>query len=103
MDFIVAHATTPPIPIRQYRPELSDALEKAILTCLEKVADYRFKSAGALAQALRNCPEASGWNAEIAEQWWRSHATADDLSGTTTRQGVGSDEATERIQAPFLP
>ncbi len=103
MDFIVAHATTPPIPIRQYRPELSEALEKVILTCLEKVADYRFKSAGELAKALRDCPEAGGWNAELAEQWWNRHASAEDFSGTTTHQGVGSEEATELMHPPVHP
>jgi serine/threonine-protein kinase len=47
-----AHATEAPRPPRQLRPELSEALERAILTALEKEPLKRFADAAELKRAL---------------------------------------------------
>ena len=41
-----------PTPIRQYRPEVPEALERVILRCLDRNRDTRFQSVDELAEAL---------------------------------------------------
>ncbi|MCA9607127.1 MAG: serine/threonine protein kinase [Myxococcales bacterium] len=50
-DLIVQHATEPPVPPRERRPDLPAPVESVILRCLEKERDLRFDDARALRAA----------------------------------------------------
>jgi hypothetical protein len=54
MAIVSAHLTQPPPALRGYVPDLPAALDAVVLQALAKQPEYRFKSAGVFAQALRN-------------------------------------------------
>ncbi len=58
--------TTQPLPLRQHRAEISEALSRVILRCLEKDRERRFRDVGQLAAALR-AVELEGSSASDAE------------------------------------
>jgi serine/threonine-protein kinase len=63
-DLIVKHATEPPVPPRERRPDLPAAVETVILRCLEKSSEARYESAEALAHAWE-----TAWSREdVAER-----------------------------------
>jgi eukaryotic-like serine/threonine-protein kinase len=86
---------TPP-KLREKRADVPEALETAILACLEKKADDRPRSADVLAEMLRACgmPE---WTRADARGWWEAEPRTQqsaarararlDRSGTTTELG----------------
>jgi serine/threonine-protein kinase len=53
MPLLMMHTNTPPPPPRTRRPDLSVALERAILQAMEKDPARRFSSAKAMADAFR--------------------------------------------------
>lgn len=53
MPLLMMHAKEPPPPLRRSRPEVSEAMEKAVLHALEKAPDRRPASARAFADALK--------------------------------------------------
>ncbi len=66
MSMLMAHIQTPPIPIRQARPDLpiSDSVATLVMSLLGKKPESRPPSAGALADALENIErDSSGWPA----------------------------------------
>jgi len=86
-DMMRAHLEAAPIPPRQRRPDLPQAMEDVILQALAKRPEERFQSAGAMAQALAHA--ASGLT---AEQWKplssRSGARIAFGQQTTDKQGT---------------
>jgi hypothetical protein len=53
---------------------ISDELEHALLSCLEKSRSKRPQTARDLAKLLNACPEAETWSLEQTESWWGRHA-----------------------------
>jgi serine/threonine-protein kinase len=51
-DLVVLIMTTAPAPIRSFRPDVSPGLERAVLTCLSKDREQRFRDVSELALAL---------------------------------------------------
>ena len=51
VDLIVQHATLPPKPPRERRPDLPEAVEEVIVRCLHKKREHRFDSVEDLQQA----------------------------------------------------
>ena len=71
------HATTAPTP-PSARTELavSESLDRAILSCLQKDPALRPQSADALADLLTQCAPTPGWTHRNAQQWWAEHQPA---------------------------
>jgi serine/threonine-protein kinase len=65
------HLHSSPEPPSRRSSEISPALEKVILQCLEKSREARPASAGALIELLRACP--SNWDTTTAQRWWKAH------------------------------
>lgn len=53
MPLLMMHVNDPPPPMRSRRPELPEALDRAVLKALEKRPENRWPSAKAFAEALR--------------------------------------------------
>ena len=53
LGYLNLHATEPPIPLRQHRPEVPAELEAAVMRALEKQPRDRFPNVGAFAAALK--------------------------------------------------
>jgi serine/threonine protein kinase len=67
---------TPVAPSRRLGKKVSDELENALLSCLDKSRAKRPQTARELAHLLRGCPEASEWSLEQAEAWWGRYERA---------------------------
>ena len=63
-------------PIRQYRPELSEGLEKVIDKAIEKDPDKRFQSCAEFAYALRHYQEKDRAHHRVLLLKWRSFLSA---------------------------
>jgi serine/threonine-protein kinase len=51
-EILIALATLPPPPIREIRPDVTEALERVVLKCLEKDRDQRYANVADLSLAL---------------------------------------------------
>jgi tRNA A-37 threonylcarbamoyl transferase component Bud32 len=63
----------PVAPSKRLGKSVSNELEDALLSCLEKTRAKRPQTTRELAHLLTNCPEAKGWPVEKAEAWWGRH------------------------------
>ncbi|MDA2935446.1 serine/threonine protein kinase [Acidobacteria bacterium AH-259-D05] len=71
---VVDHVNKPPSPPSQRTEiEIPDALERVILSCLEKEPDARPSSALDLYDRLEACNLDSAWNQQHAKDWWQLH------------------------------
>jgi serine/threonine-protein kinase len=86
----------PPKRIRSIRPELSEALERVVLTCLEKEPARRYQSVEELARAL--LPFASDADSSTGSKLWRPL-----LSGqpSPARSQFGADSEPSGIASRF--
>ena len=64
---------TPISPSERLGVSMSQYLENALLSCLEKNRAKRPQTARDLAELLRGCPEASQWSSNDSDAWWRRH------------------------------
>ncbi len=64
---------TPISPSERLGVSMSQFLENALLSCLEKSRAKRPQTARDLAELLRGCPEASQWSSNDSDAWWRRH------------------------------
>ncbi|QDT15839.1 serine/threonine-protein kinase [Alienimonas californiensis] len=96
-----AHAKQRPRPVHEANPAVPLDLSAVVMRCLEKNPAERFRSAAALAAALRACECAAEWSDDAARDWWaategvpspRHPALLDD--GRRGRASVGADDAT---------
>jgi eukaryotic-like serine/threonine-protein kinase len=69
-DIVAAHSRDPVKPPAQVNPAIPPDLERAIVTCLEKLPANRFQDAESLDQALAACACAEQWTEQQAAAWW---------------------------------
>jgi serine/threonine-protein kinase len=76
IEVLTHHMSSPPVPpSRRSELEIPEALDRIILTCLEKDPNNRPESADALAKRLTAVLQPlPPWTAERAQQWWDRHA-----------------------------
>ena len=71
---VVDHVNKAPTPPSQRtETEVPEALERVILSCLEKEPDARPSSALDLYSQLEACTLDSTWNQQQAKDWWQLH------------------------------
>lgn len=74
LKMIIDHMNTPPIPPSlRAEQDIPEALERVILSCLEKDPDRRPQTAEELRAALDECDACDPWTAEHARSWWQDH------------------------------
>ncbi len=78
----------PPKTIRSVRPELSEELERVVLTCLEKLPARRFQSVEELARAL--LPFSSNSDSSNGSKLWRQRVSGQP-SPARSQFGVDSE------------
>ena len=61
---------TPQSPSERLGRSVSDELEGALLSCLEKLPAHRPQTARDLSKMLQKSPQASAWSLDAAEAWW---------------------------------
>ena len=87
---------TPVSPSKRMQSSISDELEYAVLSCLEKSRAKRPQTARDLANLLEKCPEAQGWTLDEAEAWWSRHSRAqpseDSAAQETAARQSGYDQ-----------
>lgn len=64
---------TPVAPSKRLGKHVSEELEDALLSCLEKSRAKRPATTRDLAHRLKVCPEAAEWSMEKADAWWGRH------------------------------
>jgi serine/threonine-protein kinase len=74
---LISLARDPVVPPSQLRPETPRDLERAVLTCLAKDPDGRFRDAESLERALGECSSAGLWGPAEAARWWLDTGRAD--------------------------
>jgi hypothetical protein len=90
------HLTALPLPPSARSPQnLSQAVERIILRCLEKDPAGRPQSIAELTAALQACPLAGTWTPEQARTWWQRFGQV-GLPQSVAKPGVKA-EATLRI------
>ena len=74
MGLLLHHTQTPPVP-PSARTELPipDALDRLILSCLEKDRARRPQSARELSRRLADIEEGDSWTEDMAREWWQTH------------------------------
>ncbi len=65
--------TVPEPPSAASEEEIPEALDRAVLACLEKDPARRPGSAGELARMLDGCAADSPWTPQRADAWWQKH------------------------------
>jgi len=74
MQIAVQHIHSAPVPpSRRTELPIPDALERAILACLEKPPEGRPADAEDLARRLSDCKLETCWNEQRARDWWEVH------------------------------
>ncbi len=82
MKTLMAVVSDTPTPIHELNPFAPDDLTAVLARCLNKDPGQRFQSATDLEHALAACGCASGWSEERADDWWATHPTASEDTGT---------------------
>jgi eukaryotic-like serine/threonine-protein kinase len=91
-------AATPVPPSERLGTPIPEALESALLACLEKTRAKRPQTARELALLIGRCAEASAWSIEAADEWWGRHergqaTDAPALAGPTAAPTIRSNYA----------
>ena len=74
VETMMMHVQAEPVPpSRRSEQVIPEALERAVLACLEKDPDRRPASADALDAQLAAIPLDAPWTAARARGWWRAH------------------------------
>jgi serine/threonine-protein kinase len=77
MEAVVQHTQAKPVPPSERTElEIPDALDRLILTCLEKSPDDRPATADAVAERLSAIVTRAEWTPEDARRWWDVHHPA---------------------------
>ena len=90
----------PQPPSERMGKPVSQELEHAILSCLDKSRAKRPQTARDLSQLLNRSPEANLWSLEDADRWWSQHEREQGISsGNTT---VGSSSQSEAYEQTMV-
>lgn len=74
MEIAIQHVQALPVPpSRRTELHIPEALERAILACLEKAPERRPPDAEDLARRLAACELETCWNEQRARLWWKEH------------------------------
>jgi hypothetical protein len=74
MEIAIQHVQAAPVPPSRRTPlHIPEALERAILACLEKAPERRPADAEDLAGRLAACELETCWNEQRARGWWDAH------------------------------
>jgi serine/threonine protein kinase len=104
VELYAAHLDAPVPHLRDWAPDLSAQLDAIIACCLAKEPAARYQSVGEVAAALRSLAEASSWDNEQAEAWWRTHAAPTRAgSGVEPPSAAQSSAAQSRGFPPHRP
>ena len=76
----------PVAPSQRVATAISEELEYAVLSCLEKARSKRPQTARDLANLLRKCPEYGQWTPEDADAWWYRHEHGESLEASRTSE-----------------
>ena len=94
------HVTAAPVPPSQKTSQpISNELEHAILSCLEKPLAKRPQTARDLSLLLARSPQAAAWSIEEADLWWSQHSremqaeSSKPISELTATQAESEDAA----------
>ena len=97
------HVSAPPTPpSERTRTPVPEALEAALLSCLEKSRAKRPQTARDLATLISHCDESLEWSVEESDAWWGRHdrgqpssppATHVTSAGTNQRYAHGQPSA----------
>jgi serine/threonine-protein kinase len=67
---LFAHAQETPTDLGEVAPNVPDDLRNVVMQCLAKDPKDRYQNVNQLADALRQCHAAGGWDWDSAAQWW---------------------------------
>ncbi len=81
----------PILPSKRGGVKVSQQLEDAIMSCLEKSRAKRPQTARDLAQLLEKCPAAHTWSIEDGDAWWGRH----DRGGSDTQSKSSKADTAE--------
>lgn len=94
VDLCQQHVDEVPIlPSRRLDNQISEELEHALMSCLEKSRSKRPQTARDLAELLKRCPEAKTWTRDEADAWWSRHNRGKTDAGQSSAEtGTGGSE-----------
>ena len=88
VDICVQHVTATPVPPSQAAAiDVPDALERIIMSCLEKSPAAR-PSAASLAKLLRAMPPQDHWTDDAALAWWCEFRKRDEIAATGSEPSI---------------
>ena len=96
MEVLIDHMQATPTPVSQVSEvAIPQELEAAVMRCLEKNPDDRFRSVHEFADALRSVRFEAPWSQEKARDWWDLHrpeiesaAAGPDNAGDLSNRGI---------------
>jgi serine/threonine-protein kinase len=92
LETMMMHVQAEPVPpSRRSELPIPDAIERAVLACLEKDPDRRPPTADALCDLLTAAPPAEPWTPARALAWWRAHCPADLRERPAMRRILGPE------------
>ncbi len=96
LKMMLQHMQARPVPPSERAgPGISAALDRVVLSCLEKDPKSRPSNAEQLSRLLAQCEAGEPWSQERAERWWREH-----LPGPAPGDVVG--EGSPEAQSPSI-
>ena len=85
---------TPVSPSELCKEAISEELEYAIMTCLEKSRAKRPQTARDLSLLLEKCPEAHQWTAQDGDAWWSRHSRRTEVHSSVSQTDVQTEKST---------
>lgn len=73
LQLVIAHATATPPSFSDIGVNVSPALERVVMRCLEKKPEDRFQNPDELLEALNTADVPDSWDWSLAESWWATN------------------------------
>lgn len=91
VELCQAHVSATPVrPSDRLGRVVSQELESAILSCLEKSRAKRPQTARDLASLLSKCPAANSWSVDEADAWWGRHERGEVVAASSSSVTLNS-------------